>query len=136
MANLQEYGRCVGHVQIADSPRRGSQGREIHYRVPSPLEELGYDGYAGLEYNPTTGTTEESFGWLPKSCGQGRGGPGSEPVKEAEGEQGEESSFRRVYRPESLSLTLSIRPPLLPDLIGGLSRLPDPSPGPRPPPCL
>ena len=32
---------------------------------------MGYDGYVGLEYNPTTERTEESFGWIPKNL---RGG--------------------------------------------------------------
>jgi hydroxypyruvate isomerase len=30
------------------------------------LEELGYEGYVGLEYRPTTEETEESLRWLPK----------------------------------------------------------------------
>jgi hydroxypyruvate isomerase len=34
--------------------------------VLAELERLGYDGYVGLEYNPTTEITEESLGWLPK----------------------------------------------------------------------
>src|SRR5918993_908466 len=68
VANLREYVGLIGHVQIADSPGRGEPGTgEIHYPyVLAALEELGYDGYVGLEYNPTTGTTEESFGWLPE----------------------------------------------------------------------
>lgn len=67
VANLREYFDMIGHVQIADSPGRGEPGTgEIHYPyVLDVLEELGYDGYVGLEYNPTTETTEESFGWLP-----------------------------------------------------------------------
>jgi hydroxypyruvate isomerase len=68
VANLREYVGLVGHIQIADSPGRGEPGTgEIHYPyVLAALEELGYDGYVGLEYNPTTETTEESFGWLPE----------------------------------------------------------------------
>jgi hydroxypyruvate isomerase len=68
VANLREHFADVGHVQIADSPDRGEPGTgEIHYPfVLSELEKLGYEGYVGLEYNPTTKTTEESFGWLPK----------------------------------------------------------------------
>ena len=67
VANLREHIDRIGHVQIADSPGRGEPGTgEIHYPyVLGVLEELGYDGYVGLEYNPTTGTTEDSFGWLP-----------------------------------------------------------------------
>jgi hydroxypyruvate isomerase len=68
VANLREHIGLIGHVQIADSPGRGEPGTgEIHFPfVLDELERLGYDGHVGLEYNPTTGMTEESFGWLPK----------------------------------------------------------------------
>jgi len=68
VATLREHIDAIGHVQVADSPGRGEPGTgEIHYPfVLAELEGLGYDGYVGLEYNPTTGTTEESFGWLPE----------------------------------------------------------------------
>lgn len=67
VATLREHVGVIGHVQIADSPGRGEPGTgEIHYPfVLAELERLGYDGFVGLEYNPTTGSTEESFGWLP-----------------------------------------------------------------------
>lgn len=68
VANLREYFGFIGHVQIADCPGRGEPGTgEIHYPyVLGELERLGYDGYVGLEYNPTTEATEESLEWLPK----------------------------------------------------------------------
>jgi len=68
VANLREHFDHIGHVQIADSPGRGEPGTgEIHYPfVLGELEKLGYEGYVGLEYNPTTATTDESFGWLPE----------------------------------------------------------------------
>ncbi len=68
VATLRENVGAIGHVQIADSPGRGEPGTgEIHYPyVLDQLEELGYSGYVGLEYNPTTETTEESLAWLPK----------------------------------------------------------------------
>lgn len=68
VANLRKHIEVIGHVQIADSPGRGEPGTgEIHYPyVLAELEKLDYDGYVGLEYNPTTDTTETSFGWLPK----------------------------------------------------------------------
>jgi hydroxypyruvate isomerase len=68
VANLCEHIDHIGHVQIADSPGRGEPGTgEIHYPyVLGELERLGYGGYVGLEYNPTTESTEESFGWLPE----------------------------------------------------------------------
>ena len=67
VANLREHVGIIGHVQIADSPGRGEPGTgEIHYPyVLTALEDLGYSGYVGLEYNPTTETTEESLKWLP-----------------------------------------------------------------------
>ena len=56
----------IGHVQIADPPGRGEPGTgEVNYGfVLSLLERNGYGGWVGLEYNPTTPTTEESFGWM------------------------------------------------------------------------
>ena len=73
VATLREHVGRIGHVQVADSPGRGEPGTgEIHYPyVLAELENLGYDGFVGLEYNPTTGTAQESFGWLPE---EGRGG--------------------------------------------------------------
>ncbi|MDP8949208.1 MAG: TIM barrel protein, partial [Actinomycetota bacterium] len=68
VATLREHFDHIGHVQIADSPGRGEPGTgEIRYPyVLGALEELGYDGYVGLEYKPTTETTEDSLGWLPR----------------------------------------------------------------------
>ena len=81
VANLWEYAANIGHVQVADSPGRGEPGTgEIHYPyVFGALEEVGYDGYVGLEYNPTTDTTEDSFAWIPEGM---RGGDvGAEDLK-------------------------------------------------------
>lgn len=68
VATLRSHIEAIGHVQVADSPGRGEPGTgEIHYPfVLAELEKLGYDGFVGLEYNPTKETTEESFGWLPE----------------------------------------------------------------------
>ena len=73
VATLREHIGSIGHVQLADSPERGEPGTgEIRYPyVLAALEELGYDGYVGLEYNPTTETTEESLSWLPKELRSG-----------------------------------------------------------------
>ena len=63
----------VGHIQIADSPSRGEPGTgEINYRyVLNAIDELGYSGYIGLEYNPTTATTIQSLEWLPRAARSG-----------------------------------------------------------------
>ncbi len=73
VATLRDNIGVIGHVQIADSPGRGEPGTgEIHYPyVLKELDDLGYDGYVGLEYNPSGGDTEESLAWLPKEL---RGG--------------------------------------------------------------
>ncbi|MEW6636202.1 MAG: TIM barrel protein [Actinomycetota bacterium] len=73
VATLREHIGRIGHVQVADSPGRGEPGTgEIHYPyVFGELEKLGYGGYVGLEYNPTTPTTGESLAWIPKEL---RGG--------------------------------------------------------------
>ncbi|HSK99255.1 MAG TPA: TIM barrel protein [Rubrobacteraceae bacterium] len=69
VATLREHIGEIAHVQVADSPGRGEPGTgEIHYPyVFAALEELGYEGYVGLEYNPTTEKTEDSFAWIPES---------------------------------------------------------------------
>jgi hydroxypyruvate isomerase len=61
------YAGMAGHVQIADAPGRGEPGTG-HL----PLDELlgrlqqeGYAGHVGLEYNPTT-DTDQSLDWLPR----------------------------------------------------------------------
>lgn len=69
IATLQEYVGQIGHMQIADSPGRHEPGTgEIHYlHVLAALDALPYEGYVGLEYNPST-TSEVSFEWLPIAC--------------------------------------------------------------------
>jgi hydroxypyruvate isomerase len=66
IATLREHIGQIGHIQLADSPARHEPGTgEIHYpHVLAALDELTYQGYVGLEYNPTT-TSEASFAWLP-----------------------------------------------------------------------
>ncbi len=66
IATLREHIDQIGHIQLADSPARHEPGTgEIHYpHVLGALDELAYQGYVGLEYNPTT-TSEASFAWLP-----------------------------------------------------------------------
>ena len=63
---LRKHIGMMGHIQVADSPERHEPGTgEIHYaHVLAALDELGYRGYIGLEYNPAT-SSEASFSWLP-----------------------------------------------------------------------
>lgn len=67
VATLTEHAADIAHIQVADSPGRGEPGTgEINYPfVLDAIEALGYAGWIGLEYNPTTATTEESLRWLP-----------------------------------------------------------------------
>ncbi len=53
---LQEGIDQVGYLQLADHPGRNEPGTgEIHYnRVLREAQELGYDGYVGLECRPRT----------------------------------------------------------------------------------
>jgi hydroxypyruvate isomerase len=68
VATLREHAPRIAHVQIADSPGRGEPGTgEINYPfVLDAIDALGYEGWVGLEYNPTTPTTEESLAWMPE----------------------------------------------------------------------
>jgi hydroxypyruvate isomerase len=68
VATLRDRIGGIAHIQVADSPDRGEPGTgEMNYRyIFAALEELPYDGWVGLEYKPTTESTDESLGWLPK----------------------------------------------------------------------
>lgn len=61
----QKLADRIGHIQVADSPARHQPGTgEINYEyVYKVIDESGYDGWVGLEYNPS-GRTEDSFGPL------------------------------------------------------------------------
>jgi hydroxypyruvate isomerase len=74
VATLDAYWPLIGHIQIADSPGRNEPGTgEINYSfVLDHIDKKGYDGYVGLEYRPSTGVTDDSFGWL-ESLGRARG---------------------------------------------------------------
>jgi hydroxypyruvate isomerase len=65
-ATVDAYWHLIGHIQIADVPGRGEPGTgEINYRfLLDYLVRRGYDGYVGLEYRPSGGSPEDSFGWL------------------------------------------------------------------------
>jgi len=65
-ATLDAYWELIGHIQIADVPGRGEPGTgEINYRFfLDHLARRDYPGYVGLEYRPSAGRAEDSFGWL------------------------------------------------------------------------
>ena len=56
----------IGHIQFADTPGRHEPGTgEINYPfVFSAIDKLGFDGWCGAEYLPTTARTEDSLGWF------------------------------------------------------------------------
>jgi hydroxypyruvate isomerase len=66
VARLDAYWPLIGHIQIADVPGRHEPGTgEINYPfVLDHLDARGYQGAVGLEYHPSTGRAEDSFGWL------------------------------------------------------------------------
>lgn len=57
----------IGHIQIADNPGRHQPGTgEINYPVIfKKIDELGYQGYIGLEYIPSP-DSKSSLGWVTK----------------------------------------------------------------------
>ncbi|TLM80953.1 hydroxypyruvate isomerase family protein [Pseudarthrobacter sp. NamE5] len=74
LERLQNLAPQIAHVQVADSPHRHEPGTgEIAYSaVFDQLDNIGYDGWIGCEYEPTTSTLE-SLWW--------RGPLGYEPAQ-------------------------------------------------------
>ncbi|HET7306174.1 MAG TPA: TIM barrel protein [Segeticoccus sp.] len=66
-AAIRTHAKDIAHVQVADHPGRGEpgSGKLDLARHLGDIEASGYDGYVGLEFQPTT-TTEESLAWLPR----------------------------------------------------------------------
>lgn len=65
-AAIDRHAHRVGHVQIADLPGRhepGSGDLDLD-RYLAKIAATGYTGHVGLEYKPSS-TTTESLGWLP-----------------------------------------------------------------------
>jgi len=62
---LKAHLPLVGHIQIAAAPNRGEpNGGEISYdRLIPAIDAMGYDGFIGAEYKPST-TTDEGLGWM------------------------------------------------------------------------
>jgi hydroxypyruvate isomerase len=65
---IDRFSARIGHVQVADAPGRGEPGSgELDIdRYLTQLAAVGYDGWVGLEYKPTS-STEDSLGWLPRT---------------------------------------------------------------------
>jgi hydroxypyruvate isomerase len=64
---IDRFADLIRHVQIADFPGRGEPGTgtlDIDSHLGA-LEAIGYEGWVGLEYQPTT-DTETSLAWLPR----------------------------------------------------------------------
>jgi hydroxypyruvate isomerase len=68
LPTIAEHLDLIGHIQIADAPGRGEPGTgEIDYEYLLPkLDELGYDGWVGLEYKPTRATVE-TLDWMART---------------------------------------------------------------------
>jgi hydroxypyruvate isomerase len=65
LPTIAEHLDLIGHIQIADAPGRGEPGTgeiDFAYLLPK-VDELGYDGWVGLEYKPTRATVE-SLDWM------------------------------------------------------------------------
>ncbi|XP_049630949.1 putative hydroxypyruvate isomerase isoform X2 [Suncus etruscus] len=63
---IQEFLPIVGHVQIAQVPGRGEPGSPGELNFPylfQLLEDEGYRGFVGCEYQPQ-GDTAEGLSWL------------------------------------------------------------------------
>jgi 2-dehydrotetronate isomerase len=65
VARLRRHWDKVGHIQFASPPARTEPGTgEIDYRfVFDEIDRLGWAGWVGAEYRPST-TTHASLGWF------------------------------------------------------------------------
>jgi hydroxypyruvate isomerase len=77
VARLRAHRAGIAHVQIADFPGRNEPGTgEIRFAdALRELDAIGYRGFVGLEYKPTTGDTEASLAWLPREARAGETSP-------------------------------------------------------------
>lgn len=64
-AIMGEFAHAIGHIQVADAPGRHEPGSGTidFLALFAAIDASGYEGWVGLEYNPS-GTTDESFAWL------------------------------------------------------------------------
>jgi len=67
---LREMMPMIGHVQIASIPSRHEpDGEELNYPfIFAELDQLGYGGFVGCEYNPR-GKTTDGLGWFKSYAG-------------------------------------------------------------------
>jgi hydroxypyruvate isomerase len=58
LANLRKYAPRIGHIHVAGAPGRGNLvGGDLDYRtIFAAIDDIGYDGYVGLEFRPTGDT--------------------------------------------------------------------------------
>lgn len=71
VAVITEYAHAIGHIQVADAPGRHEPGTgAIDFRTLfEAIDRSGYDGWVGLEYNPSGATIDSisnlrSLGYL------------------------------------------------------------------------
>lgn len=57
IANLKQYAPWIGHIHVAGAPGRAELvGGDLDYRaIFKAIDEVGYDGYVGLELRPKHG---------------------------------------------------------------------------------
>lgn len=65
LTGLRDLMPVIGHVQIASVPARNEpgSGELADFAILRALDDLGYEGYVGLEYRPAHGTLA-GLGWL------------------------------------------------------------------------
>jgi hydroxypyruvate isomerase len=66
-AEARRFADAIGHVHVADSPGRRAPGTgELDLDAfVAALDEIGYDGPVGLEYDPAGDTPGSLAGFLP-----------------------------------------------------------------------
>ena len=59
ISTIETYFDLIGHIQLADNPGRHEPGSgEINYPfLVHRIDELGYEGWIGCEYQPATNTS-------------------------------------------------------------------------------
>lgn len=78
VTRLRRHWGKIGHIQVASSPERSEPGTgEINFNyVFAQLDKLGWTGWVGAEYKPSS-STDASLAWLQ---GSNQGRPGSKAL--------------------------------------------------------